>query len=97
MENSTIAPAAMSTAASIKSAVSVVSMLPTRGQVAMRCAKPSIQCYNGRMPWTKIPPPTRNMAGVPATDGPIIIHGADLRMPAPIRRWICVTVSTPLR
>src|SRR5262249_829841 len=49
-------------------------------------ARALIQPCSTGMPWTRMPPPTKNIAAVPATDRPFIRNGAAPRMPAPMPR-----------
>ena len=53
---------------------------PKRPADCGHCRRPPASCSmawcSGGMPWTRMPPPTRNIAAVPATDRPFISHGA---------------------
>ena len=57
--------------------------------MAGKSARPSVSrskaWCSGGTPWARMPPPTRNMAAVPATDSPFISQGAPVRMALPGR------------
>ena len=55
----------------------------TPGMPSAMC---SIAWPSAGTPCTRMPPPTRNIAAVPAIDSPFMSHGAAARMPRPKAR-----------
>src|SRR6185369_9625932 len=69
--------------------------LSSIGNAPNAAPAPSVKCSSalrtGAAPCTSIPPPTRNIAAVPATERPFISQGAARRMAAPADRaaeWV---------